>query len=90
MRRLVTIIASCALLAACSHSTASKSPNEQLAADQGRFAAMEVLKHKSGTMARERAILNIRATEEKILHTGDTAAARAYIGAAKEVLDSIL
>ena len=91
LQKYVLAIATLAALGACSKANKeASSANEQLAADQGHQAAMEATQQKPGSMEREKAILKIRATEEKILQTGDTAAARAYVGAAEAVLDSIL
>lgn len=63
--------------------------NEKLAIEHGRLDADKVIKAAPGSMARERAVLAIRAREQEILQLGDTAAAEAYINAAEQRLDSL-
>lgn len=90
MKKIFTAIVAACILAACGSEAKNEvTANERLAADQGRMAAEEAMKQPAGSMQRQAAILKIRATQEKILQLGDTAAANAYASAAGEVLDSI-
>lgn len=72
----------------CSSNDTQVSENERAAAEYGRADAEKAIQTDPGSMERERAILHIRANEQKIKETGDSAAAAAYAGAAEERLDS--
>lgn len=74
----------------CGNKDHKPTAEETMAAEEGAAAAREVKATSPGSMQREKAILKIRATEEKILQSGDTLAARAYAKAAEAVLDSII
>lgn len=56
--------------------------------EDGRQAALEALQHPSGSMARERAILQIRANEYKMRQSGDSTVADAFIEGASSIFDS--
>lgn len=61
---------------------------ERAAAKHGRIDADKAIEAQAGSKQRERALLQIRAREQKIKETGDSAAATAYIRAAEARLDS--
>lgn len=83
-------IAACVALAACSSPAPApqQSESECQASEQGRADAAKAIEAAPGSMERERAILQIRANEQKIKESGDSAAAAAYIRAAEASLDS--
>lgn len=81
------LIVTALAMGACT-ATPQSSPNVPLASAQGREAALQALKLPKGSMQQEKALLHMRATEHRIRLTGDSAAADAYIQAAKAVLDS--
>lgn len=61
--------------------------NELFAIEKGYEAADSVINSTPG-MAREKALLSIRATQQQIMTAGDTLAALAFARAAQERLDS--
>lgn len=88
MKRLIFLPA-LLLLAACAADNAQPEADAGEAMRQGREAAEAAVKERPGTMARERAILQIRANEQKMRQRGDSADADAYVRGAQSVFDSI-
>lgn len=83
-------IAACLFAAASCSSPEAVTTSESVraAVEHGRADADKAIEAKSDSQERERAILQIRANEQKIKETGDSAAAAAYVRAAEERLDS--
>lgn len=88
MTLLPAILAAALTLGACSdHDNAdAPHPNDILAASHARQDAQRAIEAPEGSMAREGAILHIRATQEAILSAGDTAAAIVYTDTATALL----
>lgn len=89
MKLLPAFLAATALmLGACSNHEGADAPhpNDILAASHARHDALRAIEAPEGSMAREGAILHIRATQEAILSAGDTAAAIVYTDTATALL----
>lgn len=84
------VIAACLVgAAACSKpAPAQLSESERQAIELGRADAGKAIDAAPGSQQRESAILHIRANQQKINESGDSAAAAAYARAAEERLDS--
>lgn len=87
---LLTIIGGCAVLIFSSSQpdvTSECNPLEiEIAAEKGRLAGKDVAATAKGTMAREAAILRIRAKEREISEAGFPTAAMAFAAAAEDVM----
>jgi uncharacterized lipoprotein YajG len=94
MKKLVYIAAALAMLTACSHSK-EKAPvepdkiNEDIA-NAGREAALRALQYDSASQERDSALLEIRATEQRLKAEGMRNSAKSYVQGAQNVIDSLL
>ncbi|MCC8113934.1 MAG: hypothetical protein LIP03_08050 [Bacteroidales bacterium] len=87
--KFLLVVAVGAVMAGCHHEKARElTANELYAIQKGYEAAEQVLSLPKGSVEQEKALLAIRAREERIKAAGDTLAAEAFVSAVEEKLDS--
>ena len=84
---LIIVLSFTLVNSACSDSGEKASPEElALAADTGRKVAEEALSYPAGSMARENAILSIRAKETELRMAGFEACADTFASVAGKII----
>lgn len=88
MKKILFVISVLAAFALGSCSGGEESADQAYAAQKGREDAAKAAKASPGSMDRERALLHIRATEQRLHQLTDSTLARSYKHAAEAYLDS--
>jgi hypothetical protein len=92
--RIAYFAAACAVLAACNHdkSTTPVEPDkiDVDIANAGREAALRAFEYDSASQQRDSALLEIRATEQRLKSEGMPNSAKSYVSGAQTVIDSLL
>jgi hypothetical protein len=92
-KTLISIIA-CVGAVACSHDKASTpvepdKVNDDIA-NAGKEAALRALEYDSCSQERDSALLNIRATQQRLEAEGMSNSAKSYAAGAQSVIDSLI
>jgi hypothetical protein len=92
--RIAYFTAVCAMLAACNHDKATTPVEPDKIdvdiANAGRDAALKAMQYDSASQERDSALLEIRATEQRLKAEGMPNSAKSYVQGAQAVIDSLL